>query len=126
MEREMSINELVTKGIFTIKEAPAVVEEPGEVPAADEEDVVDPPEPTEKQFSSKTIVPLVQQLRGVVSALEALGIEEPERAEDEPEAETEEDAGLKDFSEKRKTLQDAATILGEVLAEARQAMEARR
>jgi len=113
MKNGLSINELVTKGFMEIKtvETETLPEEPAEEP----EDI---PEPVEKNFSSKALTPIVDQLRGVLSALEALDTEEPERTEDEPET----DPAVKElaeFNKARSTIQDAATIISAILAEKR-------
>ncbi|TFH72396.1 hypothetical protein E3V39_12510 [Gammaproteobacteria bacterium LSUCC0112] len=123
MEKELNLNELVTKGFMDIKEAEAVQEEVPKVePVVEEttEPVVD-----EKKFSAKAVTPLVDQLKSVITALEALSDEEPERVE-EPVEDTDEEKGLKEFSEKRRIIQEASTILGDVLAEARQAIQAKK
>lgn len=112
-----SIDELVTRGImFVEKEAepePELTPEPEPQPE---------PTPEEKQYAQKAVASIIDQAKALVIALEALTTE-PER-EEEPTAETPEGKQFREFSEKRKTLQDAATLIGEVLAEARQAMEA--
>ncbi len=122
IEKELNVNELVTKGIFTIKEIDTVPEK------IEETDPVEPtePEPTEKQFSSKAIAPVVEHLRAALVALEALDTEEPERNDDEPEEEPSEAEQLREFNEARRILQEASTVVGDVLAQARQAIQTRR
>jgi len=125
MKNDVSVNEMVTKGFFTIEEkdgedVPDEVktEEEPEVPATIEEPV------EEKNFNTKAIQPVIAQAKGLVAALEALvGDQEPEGG-DEPEDEVEDEKGFLEFSEKRKLIQDASTVLGDVLAEARRAIKA--
>jgi hypothetical protein len=57
-------------------------------------------------------------LRTASGALEALDIEEPERAEEELGEEAEEEA-LRSFNEQRRILQQASTIISDILAEKR-------
>lgn len=124
LEKELNINELVTKGFMTIvKEAEPVEEEVPE-PEPEVPPVEVPAE--EKTFSTKAITPIIDQLKSVLSALEALETEEPERTEEEPAAETEEEKAYKQFNADRRAIQNVATALGDVLAVARQAVEARR
>jgi hypothetical protein len=127
MEKDLDINDLVTRGFMNIKTAEEVVTtEPTETEPEPEEQIIVEPV-VEKAFSSKALTPIVEQLRSVLGALEAMDTPEPERTEEEPKAdETEEEKQLRELNEKRKILQDAATIFGDVLAEARQAIEARR
>lgn len=124
MEKELNMNELVTKGFMNIKET-----EPVTIPEKkDEETTPEPevtPEPEEKKFSTKAVTPIVEQLKGVITALEALSDGEPER-EEEPTGETEEEKELRIFAEKRKLLQEVSTIVSDVLAGARKAMEAQK
>lgn len=122
LEKELNINELVTKGFMTVvKEA-----EPVETPVEPETPEIPetPAEPVaEKHFNQKALTPIVDQMRSVLGALEALTkSEEPERTEDEEPAVdlTDEQKALEAFNAKRKTIQDAATIFGDVLAEMRQ------
>lgn len=65
------------------------------------------------------------QIKAMIVALEALSEKdgEPEGNEAPVEA-TEEEKAFAEFSAKRKLLQDASTVIGDVLAEARRAMEA--
>jgi HK97 family phage prohead protease len=133
MEKELSVNELVTKGLmFVEREAPApdtIPEEkaeepaPAEVPAPAEE-----PEPVaeEKSISIKAVDPIIASLKGAIVALEALSQRggQPEGNEAPVDA-TEEEKKFAEFTANRKLLQDAATVIGDVLAEARQAMAAK-
>ena len=126
MEKDLNINELVTKGLMTlIKEAEPVQEE---AQAAVLEDPVITEVPAEeKKFSTKAVTPIIDQLKGIVSALEALETEEPERTEDdEPVVETEEEKAFRKFNESRKAIQEFATLVGEVLADARRIKEAQK
>jgi HK97 family phage prohead protease len=150
MAKSFNINELVTKGIMfvekdgeeTVPESdPAIDNANDNDPAANDngeepapgaygtpgEDVNDETYPNEKNFSTKQLSPVIASLRSAIVALEALGInaEEPEGDEAAPQ-QTEEEKQFADFSAKRKLIQDAATVLGDVLAEARQAIEARK
>lgn len=138
----VSVNEMVTKGIVIVKEeAPenggAEPEKPGAEPLANpnEQEPVTPAEPEIEPVTpseAKALAPIVAQLKDVLIALEAaVQTDEPEREEaaeeDEDETvDTEEQRKLNEFSEKRRILQQAATIVGEVLAEARQAVEVRK
>lgn len=127
MERGIAINELVTKGIMFV--------EKGEEGASAELQPTAAPEPVpqaaadaqERSFSTKQLGPVIESLRAALVALEALGkSEEPEGDEDEGTEETDEQKQLREFNEKRKLLQLASTVLGDVLAESRQAIEARK
>lgn len=124
MEKELNINDLVTKGFMTLVKEAEPVEEKVPEPETEVPPVEVPAE--EKTFNTKAITPIIDQLKSVLSALEALDTEEPERTEDEPVAETEEEKAFKQFDANRKTIQEAATVLGDVLAVARQAVEARK
>jgi phage head maturation protease len=125
LEKELNINELVTKGFMTVVKEAEPVETPAEEPApadpAPEVPVVE-----EKTFNTKAIAPIVTQLKAVVDALEALDTEALERNDDEPVDVSEEERALIEFNEKRRIIQEAATIFGDVLADARKAIEARR
>lgn len=118
IKNERSIDELVTKGILTLKEVEVEVEaEPiVEVPA--ETETPETPELTDDQ---KALADLItkQVLAGLKdsSALEDT-TSDPERTDDEPVEDVEEDPAVKDF-ENRKKLQQIDTILGEVLADIR-------
>lgn len=129
---------MVTKGIVIVKEEQpengstepekpeeqaAPEAEPEEVPAAAPE--IEVPD-------AKALAPIVAQLKDVLIALEAaVKTAQPEREEaaeedeDEP-VDDEEQRKLNEFSEKRRALQKAATVLGEVLAESRKAIESRK
>jgi HK97 family phage prohead protease len=117
MKEALSINDLVTRGIFEIqtKDNDPEDEEVEETPA---EPVVE-----EKDFKTKAVRPIIDSLKAALIALEALDVEEPERKEDEPIVadETAEEKQYREFMEGKKTLQDAATLLGDVLATVRQA-----
>jgi phage head maturation protease len=140
LEKELSINELVTKGFmeiehserfgFIVKTVDTVPEksEDEDTPEEPEPEPEDTPEPVEKSFTNKSLTPIVEQLRAALGALEALDTEEPERTEDEPVADEVDDEAeaLKAFNEKRRTIQQAATLIGEILAEQRQEAEALR
>ena len=68
------------------------------------------------------IVPLIDQLKATATALEAVvSNNEPERSEEEPT--DEEERRYRDFSNKRRVVQEAATIIGDILAEKRKEME---
>ncbi len=118
IKTQRSIDELVTKGIFIIKEVEVektdtepIEEETTETPAEN-------PTPTDDQ---KALADLItkQVLAGLKdsSALEDT-TSDPERTDDEPVEDVEEDPAVKDF-ENRKKLQQIDTILGEVLADIR-------
>lgn len=142
----ISINEMVTKGIMTVsekeEEVPEVPSEEPEVeePVAEEtpeestepetlaeEPEVTPEEPTEeKKFDKEAVKTLISSIKEQVEALEdAVNDSEPER-EDVPTEETEEQKALREFAEKRRSLQIASTVLADVLAETRQVIEARK
>lgn len=138
-EKGISEQELVTKGIITVeRDAEEVVETPEtveggetepEVTEAPEEAPEAPVEPQERSFSTKQLTPVIDSLRSALVALEALGTksEELEGDEDEQtEEETEEERSYREFSEKRRLVQEASTVLSEVLAEARQAIHTRK
>jgi HK97 family phage prohead protease len=120
IKTERSIDELVTKGIFTIKEveeeAEPIVEEPTETETP--ETPAETPELTDDQ---KALADLItkQVLAGLKdsSALEDT-TSDPERTGDETVEDVEEDPAVKEFA-LRKAIQQADTILGEVLAELR-------
>lgn len=117
IKTERSIDELVIKGILTLKEveeAEPTVTEPTETETPAEVT----PELTDDQ---KALADLItkQVLAGLKdsSALEDT-TSDPERTDDEPVEAVEEDPAVKDF-ENRKKLQQIDTILGEVLADIR-------
>ena len=103
-------------------------EVPAEIPADTPAEVpVDAPVVEEKQLTTKSIDPIISTLKGVLVALEDLVQKDQEPEGNElPAEETDEEKALKEFSQKRKILQDASTVLAEVLAEARQAIEAQK
>jgi hypothetical protein len=129
MKSGVSVNEMVTKGILTIEEKEEEPETQETEPITEDQPTGEPepaapadPAPEEKHFNTKGVQPVIEQAKALVTALEALvGDQEPERSE-EPQAD-EEEKHFRDFSEKRRVLQNAATILGDVLAEARQVRE---
>jgi len=132
----VSVNDMVTKGImFVEKDAdPTIPEEKPEEPSADDQeaaatdqdeaDLADPVE--QRNFKAKAVEPVIASLKAAIVALEALSEKdgEPEGNEAPVDA-TEEEKGFEEFSAKRKILQDAATVVGDVLAEARRAVEAK-
>jgi len=120
MEKELDINELVTKGFMNIKEAEPVLNEEEQDEEEDQEPEI-PNEPEEKKFSTKAITSITEQLKGIITALEALETE-PER-EEEAVVAPEDEKAFADFKQK-KVVQEAATIIGAVLAEWRQKEEA--
>lgn len=119
----VSINEMVTKGFVFVKEAEAEAEPVQPAPAAEE--TPEPDAPPEAPVPAKDIAAILSNLKDAIVGLEALATKagEPEPNE-APAAETEEQRQYREFSEKRRTLQEAATVLSEVLAEARRAKEA--
>lgn len=126
-EKGLSLDELVTKGFMNIikttepETTDVVPPEPDK--ALDEESQT--PKGEEKQFSTKALTPIVEQLRSALSALEALDTEEPERTEDEPADEPDADEkALKAFNEKRRILQLVDSVIGDILAEQRQEAKA--
>lgn len=118
IKNERSIDELVTKGIFTIKE---VEVEKTDTEPIEEETPETPAETPELTDDQKALADLItkQVLAGLKdsSALEDT-TSDPERTDDEPVEAVEEDPAVKDF-ENRKKLQQIDTILGEVLADIR-------
>lgn len=135
-ERGLNEHELITKGIMFVEKSgepenePVAAEEPADESEAVEEaesPVEEPTEPQERSFSTRQLSPVIESLKAAIVALEALGIKSEELEGDE---ETDEDGELEDddqreyreFSEKRRLLQEAATVLGDVLAESRQAL----
>jgi hypothetical protein len=120
MDKGLSINELVTKGIMTVEEKQEAPVETPETPQNEPENEEEP------EVDTKAIPAALGALKAAVVALEALSKEAPEGDEDEPEEPSEEEKALAEFAAMRKTVQDAATVLGDVLAEARRAIEARK
>lgn len=147
IERGLEINELVTKGLMFVEKDETPHREDIDATGAAGEPTILESDATatplacgctdtcagghdpaaEKSFSTKQLTPVIDSLKAAVVALEALGItpEAPE-GDEAPEAEDEETRKFKEFSEKRAVLQEAATILGEVLAEARHVIDARK
>jgi len=121
MEKGLGINDLVTKGFMSVEKASEEAPEPETVV---EETVVEEPV-VERSFDTRALSPVIDSLRSALVALEALGIkaEEPE-GDDEPEVEneTEDEKAYRTFSEKRQIVQQAVTVLGDVLADTRQAL----
>lgn len=132
MEKDLNVNELVTKGfVFVEKSGEEEVTEPEEVVTEEEEATVEEPvQPEEKSFSTKQIEPVVSSIKTAIDALtaasvalEALGTKAVEPEGDETDVEvSEEEKQFAEFSVKRKLLQDAATVIGDILAESRQAI----
>lgn len=142
----VSVNEMVTKGIMFVEEAKGLevnittnepqeqqqdqpsdgpTEDPSDQNAGKVDDTPADPQPAERQFDTRAITPIVDALKAAVIALEALGTPEPERsvAAAGDDEETPEEKAYREFSERRRVVQNAATILGEVLAEARKAIK---
>lgn len=129
------VNMLVTKGVFNLKDIKDTTTEP-EKDTEDEEETTPEERPQEEPAGDVSeLTKAVKELRDTVERLvEAVegdsGLEdtdgEPEPTEEPDAVETEEERQFREFSEKRRTLQNAATILGEVLAESRHAIEARK
>lgn len=174
LEKGLSINELVTKGIFTIKtvdtppeEETAVtddsvpsqevieeetgeeveetstegegetregdnsVDNPADAVDAGEEETEETEEETDnageaKHFNKEAVKAHIASLKEQIVALEELVKDEEPEGNDAAQAESEEEKRYKEFSEKRKAIQLAATILDDVLAEARRAIEAKK
>lgn len=131
MEKGFSVNELVTKGLMFVEKA-------ANDETAEDETTAEPISSTDengeeevgKSFSTKQLSPVIDSLKAAIVALEALGSDTKELEGDDEVADDEDDLGdaakgLSDFSEKRRIIQLAATVLGDVLAEARQAIERR-
>lgn len=126
MEKELNVNELVTKGILFIEKEVDSPEPTDTEPIEEEQPTDEPketpteepaPEPTEDQ---KALADLIA--KQVITAIKDGALEatpsEPERTDDEP-VDDEDDPEVKNY-ELRKQIQQADTILGEVLAEFRQ------
>jgi HK97 family phage prohead protease len=119
MEKELNINELVTKGFMFVKK------EAGEEEEAEAEAEPEVTPEQEDALAEKVANLVVAKLKTSV-ALEALDTEEPERTEVEPVADDEEaQKSLDKWNEDRRVIQKAATIIGDVLAEKRQEVQAR-
>ncbi len=148
MEKSLNINELVTKGImFVEKEAETVPESEakcsecgGAADAPAEQQSAEHPicaACLKKGWSAitpddvallvgKQLAPVMEQLKAITVVLDALSSKTEELEDDEEaEAVSEEARGFEEFSRKRRVIQEAVTIFGDVLAEARQAIEAR-
>jgi hypothetical protein len=111
----LSVEDLVTKGLITVKEAdPVNTEEPKE-PETVEPEVSDETTDEEKTWRD-SVINLLNEIKTI--ALEASVKTQPERKEDE----TEDEKAYRDFNDKRKLLQDASTVISEVLAEARKSL----
>jgi phage head maturation protease len=121
-EKGLSLDEMVTKGFMHIEKDT----EPETVP---EPEVIPEPE-AEKKLDIKEISTLAQTLKDAIVALEAIGktadVPEGDEATQEEDSDVEEDDAVREFDRNRKALQDAATVIGDVLAEARQALHSRR
>jgi phage head maturation protease len=125
MEKGLNINDLVTKGIFSIKETETEVVEP--TVTLETEAQPDAGEVLAERVASLVISKLKDAnvvFEGQETAPEHNDAEPV--ATDETTDESPEDAQLREFSENRKKLQDVATLVCEVLAESRKAIEARR
>lgn len=122
MEKGLSLDEMVTKGFMHI-------EKDAEPETDPEPEVVLEPE-VETQMDTKQINTVVTALKDAIVALEALGktaeVPEGDEAPVEEEDDVEEDDAVRIFDAHRKLLQDASTVIGDVLAEARQAVHSRR
>lgn len=128
VKNSVSVNDMVTKGILSVRE-PEIVPEPQPVePAPTPEPAADPVPPSppaeEKKFGSKAVEPIVATLKSAIVALEALSEKDGPEGNEPPVEATDDEKAFADFTAKRKLLQDAATVIGDVLAEARQAVEA--
>ena len=142
MEKELSIDGLVTKGFMHVeKDAEEAAEPEAARDAVAEDHPAEEAAPAdaandnesgeaERSFSTKQLDPVIANLRSVLVALEALSVKSGEPEGDEPAQgdaeETEEERKYREFTEMRKLLQDFSTLTSEVLAEAREAVEARR
>ncbi len=140
MEKGLGINELVTKGIMFVEKGAeeAAIEPTDSTPL--EGDAQEIPEPVvsieeataeERNFSTKQLEPVIDGLRTALIALEAFGksgeLEGDKNVVADQEAElSDEEREYRAFSDKRELLQKAATVLGDVLAEARLVKDARK
>lgn len=131
MEKGLSVNELVTKGLMFVEKTG---EEEATLPESEDEAVteaetteevvvVDEPVIEEKSFSTKQLSPVIDSLRSVILTLEALGITavEPEGDDDDQAAGDEEADKIKGYLALKSTFQSLDTTLGEVLADLRKA-----
>lgn len=130
VKSNISVNEMVTKGLISVKEEAPADATVTEKPEAPKEDPV-PPEPVapvdaeQKFVATKQVTDLVSSLKAMIVALEDL-VSKNQEPEGTDELSADEVKDFKKFSESRKILQEASTIIGEVLAEARQAIDARK
>lgn len=134
MQRDLSVNELVTKGLMFVEksqEEVAVEAEP-EV-AVVEEPVVTPEVVDQDTLAEKVASLVISKLKDANVVLDAEVVTpEPEHndadsiATDVPADETEEEAQMRRFNESRRTVQTFATLVGEILADARLATRDRR
>jgi HK97 family phage prohead protease len=129
MEKELNINELVTRGFLDIKTKDAEEEETEEEKPPEEATPAEPA-PDDTETLAKAVGDyLIKTLNLKTIALEApVETPEPERKEAEEEVEeeadeTEEEKALRKFTEGKKVLQDTVTLVGETLAYIRQARE---
>lgn len=118
----VSVNEMVTKGlVFVDNESKAIVEESVKEKT---EEVVETPvveTPEEKHFDTIEIVGELAALEDAFVALEALVKGQTQERDEASQTEESEEKAYREFSEKRRIVQLAATYIGDVLAEARQA-----
>lgn len=142
---DLNINEMITKGILKVKEGePIQNEETSEATETTEAPAEEPKEevaeaPVEETFEEKVLKELAdikERLVAFESSKDLEGnneeveetIETPEDTPEESPKEEINESDEKDFQEfleKRKILQLASTMLGEVLAETRQAINNR-
>lgn len=133
LEKELSVNELVTKGFMTVeRDAPAEEAAPEDEAAAPEAEAEPEaeaaPAAEQRSFSTKQVQSAIETLKAAIVALEALGTSEEPEGDDESagEEEDEDQRAYREFSQKREIVQAASTVIGEVLAEARRAIDARK
>lgn len=153
---ELSIDKMVSKGLFDLQtkdtEAPDEAEtapvseedeEVDETPQEEEKDDTEPKteeeekdeeeeeseddeeetEEVEEEDDEKSVVDLINELSAKVDKLVAF----QESKDADPKGnEVDEDDEFKSFKEKRQVLQNASSIIGDVLAEARKTYEAKR
>lgn len=133
VKSSLSIDEFITKGILNIEtkeisdEAPEeVTDKPTEVPTEDQptdevpaEDITDSTDLNEIKSLLLEIKEKLETKEKTV-ALEETPSEDPERTPEDSDTPSEESEEVKAFLEKRKAVQIAADVIGEVLAEARQ------
>lgn len=116
MEKGLNINELVTKGIMTVDEKQE---------EAPETEQIEPQTEETPQVDAKAIPGAIDALKSAIAALEALHTKEPEGNED-PEEGSENEEEVREFDRNRKLLQDASTVISDVLAEARRSIQTRK